>query len=53
MRGKIVYAGILAVTGYLNLMYRWELGNFVLAFEAVFLFLLLGSAVVSWFGVSA
>lgn len=53
MRGKIVYAGILAVTGYLNLMYRWELGNFVLAFEAVFLLLLLGSAVVSWFGVSA
>lgn len=37
MRGKIVYAGILAVTVYLNMLYHWELGNFVLAFEGMFL----------------
>ena len=36
MRGKIVYAGILAVTVYLNMLYHWELGNFVLAFEGMF-----------------
>lgn len=53
MRGKIIYAGILAVTVYLNLLYHWELGNLVLAFEGMFLLLLFGSAVVSWFGVSA
>lgn len=53
MRGKIVYAGLLAVTVYLNMLYRWELGNFVLAFEGMFLLLLLFSAGISWFGVSA
>ena len=53
MRGKIVYAGILAVTVYLNMLYRWELGNFVLAFEGMFLLLLLCNAGISWSGVSA
>ena len=53
MRGKIVYAGILAVTVYLNMLYHWELGNFVLAFEGMFLLLLLCNAGISWSGVSA
>lgn len=53
MRGKIVYAGILAVTVYLNMLYHWELGNFVLAFEGMFLLLLLCNAGISWIGLSA
>lgn len=53
MKGKIIYAGILAMTVYLNVMYRWRMGNFVLAFEVMFLLLLLFNAGMAWFGVTA
>ena len=51
--GELEWVEKAAIDVYKRQLYHWELGNFVLAFEGMFLLLLLCSAGISWSGVSA